>query len=71
MKEQIFKISASYAYHRCTSKDKKMEKNVQTMVEVLDNGLFNQLSENQGLHTTQFPGEKKKATPEQAHDLLI
>ena len=51
-----------------TSKDKKLEANVQCMIELISaHGMFHQSPDNQGLHNFL---QNKQATPEQAHDLL-
>ena len=51
-----------------TSKDKKLEANVYSMIELISaHGMFHQQAENQGLYNFL---QNKQATPEQAHDLL-
>ena len=52
-----------------TSKDKKLEANVHSMIELIisTHGMFHQQAENQGLYNFL---QNKQATPEQAHDLL-
>lgn len=63
-RQKVFKFS-----HHPTSKDRKAETNVQSMMELINtHGMFHELSDNKGLYN--FLQNKKKATPEQSHDLL-
>ena len=60
--------SAEKFDHNPTSKDKKVELNVQSMMEQINtHGMFHQLPDNQGLYNFL---QNKKAAPEQAYDLL-